>query len=468
MIFKWTFMKNEPSTINTSRVATRWHLTIAFVLAIQFSAMAQETLTLSQAINNAIANKKNIQAGRADQTIRKLQTEALYRKYGPQVSAAYTYLYNPILQTSILPIGVFNQSYPADATKSIQFGTKWSQTAGLTLNQPLVDMSITRQINEAKLEERITAASQAQTEYDLAYTVAQVYIDINLQETKIRSAIADTSRTWISYQLLQNKFDQKRLLKSDLNKARINHNNAIQQYRNAISQQIEDKVYLLFLTGRNDIEHPDITIDTAFFKNERLVSFNVEPNVSSIPEIQQLELKGDLTAIQTKTEKAKYLPAASIKGFIGANQYTNSFDPFAANSWFGQSYIGIDLKYPLLSGEDKHRKLQQLQLQSTQYYQQKDDKAAQYLKDGLIAKIRMEQLLSELKVQEENRALSIESIGIFQARVSEGQESSANLNLEEADLQKLDAGYQSNRMQYWLYYLDYLKATGKLEILWKK
>ena len=80
----------------------------------------------------------------------------------------------------------------------------------------------------------------------------------------------------------------------------------------------------------------------------------------------------------------------------------------------------------------------------------------------------MEQVLSELKVQEENIALSIESIGIFQARVSEGQESSSNLNMEEADLQKLDANYQSNRRQYWLYFLDYLKASGKLEILWKQ
>jgi outer membrane protein len=461
-------MNNERSLIDLLRVNTRWFIAIAVAISIQCPAKAQETLTLSQAINNAIANRKNIQAGKSDQIIRKLQTGALYRKYWPQVNVEYTYLYNPILQTSILPIGVFNPSYPADATKSIQFGTKWSQTAGLTLNQPLIDVSINRQINEAKLQERITAASQAQTEYELAYAVAQVYFDINLQETKIRSAIADTSRTWISYQLLQNKFEQKRLLKSELNKARINHNNATQQYRKALSQWIEDKVYLLFLIGRNDIEHPDIIIDTAFFKNEQLTSMKLEPGVSNIPELQQLQLKGDLIDVQTKTEKAKHLPTVSAKGFIGANQYTNNFDPFAANTWFGVSYIGIDLKYPLLFGEDKRKRLQQLQLQSTQYYEQKDDKAAQYFKDGLIAKIRMEQVLSELKVQEENITLSVESISIFQARVSEGQESSANLNIEEADLQKLNADYQSNRRQYWLYFLDYLKASGKLEILWKQ
>ena len=461
-------MNSEHSFIDIFRVNTRWLYAIVVALAIQCPARAQRTLTLSQAISDAVANRKNIQAGKSDQTIRKLQTDALYRKYWPQVNAEYTYLYNPILQTSILPIGLFNPSYPTDATKSIQFGTKWSQTAGLTLNQPLIDVSINRQINEANLQERITAASQAQTEYELAYTVAQVYIDINLQETKIRSAIADTNRTGVSYQLLQNKFEQKRLLKSELNKARINHNNAIQQYRNALSQSIEDKVYLLFLIGRNDIDHTDINTDTTFFKNEQLTGMNLEPNVSNIPELQQLQLKGDLIDVQTKTEKAKYLPTVGVKGFLGANQYTNNFDPFAANTWFGQSYVGIDLKYPLLFGEDKHRRLQQLQLQSTQYYEQKDDKAAQYFKDGLIAKLRMERVLSELKVQEENILLSDETISIFQARVSEGQESSSNLNIEEADLQKLNANYQSNRRQYWLYFLDYLKASGKLEILWKQ
>jgi len=210
-------MDNESSFKKILRVIVCWCICIALVLAIPDSAHAQTTLTLSQAINNAFLNKKNIKAGKSDQIIRKLQTDALYRKYWPQISAEYLYQYNPILQTYILPIGVFNPSYPAGATESIQFGTKWSQTAGLTLNEPLIDVSVKRAINEAKLQERIAAASQAQTEYDLAYSVAQLYIDIDLQETKIRSAMADTNRTWISFQLLQNKFDQKRLLKSDLN-----------------------------------------------------------------------------------------------------------------------------------------------------------------------------------------------------------------------------------------------------------
>jgi outer membrane protein TolC len=459
-------MNKVPSFMFTFRLKFCW--VFAVVVAASVTASGQRTLTLSQAINNAFSNRKNIQAGKSDLIIRQLQTEALYRKYWPQVNAEYTYLYNPILQTSILPIGVFNPAYPADATKSIQFGTNWSQAAGVTVSQPLLDMSIHRQISESKLQERITAATQAQTEYELAYTVAQVYFDIYLQQSKIQSTIADTNRTWQSWQLLQNEFEQQRLLKSALNKGKINHNNAVQLFRNAVSKMIEDKVYLLFLIGQNDIEYSDVVVDTSFLRSSRFDINNIQPKVSSIPELQALELKGEMALLQTNTEKAKFLPTVSMKGYLGANQFTNNFDPIAANSWFGLSYVGLNVKYPLLFGEDKHRKVQQYKVQATQYAQQKDDKAAQYYKDAITAKIKVELALTELKTQQDNLSLGVESIAILQLRVAEGQESASTLNIEEADLQKLNADYESSKMQYWLSILNYLKASGTLEVLWKQ
>ena len=399
--------------------------------------------------------------------IQKLQTEKLYRKYWPQVSAEYNYLYNPILQTSILPIGIFNPSYPPDATKNIKFGTKWSQTAGLTVIQPLIDPSISRKINEAKLQQQITAASQSQSEYELAYTVAQTYMDISLQEAKIKSAIADTNRTLINYTLLKDKFDEQRLLKSDLNTAIINHNNAVQKLRSAVAELIKDKVYLLFLTGESDVQNPDVQIDTGYFNLSKLADTSSLPAFDSLPELQQLDLQSQLKTIQRYSEKAKYLPTLSIKGFLGANQYANSLDPVAANSWFGLSYIGIDVKLPLLFGEDKKRELQILQIEANQYKLQKEDKAAEYKNEATNAAINMGVLMSQLKTQEENVTLSKETISIIRDRVKEGQESASTLNLDETNLQQLEAEYDASQQQLWLYWLDYQKASGQLRLLWK-
>jgi len=369
---------------------------IFLLFILSFQTIAQPVLTLKQAIKSAFANRKNIEAGRQDVTIRKLQTEALLKKYWPQVSIEYNYQYNPILQTSILPIGIFNPAYPIDETKSIQFGTKWSQAAGLTLNQPLLDATIASQKNEAGLQEKISAASQAQSEYALSYDVAQAYADIWLQQTEVKTAAADTSRTWISYQLQEDKFKAKRLLKSDLNKAIINHNNSVQKLKDAVSQLVENKVYLLYLIGYSDIADADVLIDTGFTVNNDMISQTLQPGTDSIPELQQLLLEQKLSALQVQSEKSKYMPAVSIKGFLGANQYTNQFNPIEANTWFGYSYVGLDVKLPLLLGEDKQNKIQQLKLQASQFYEEREDKSALYSKDAITARIKANRVTTPL------------------------------------------------------------------------
>ncbi len=461
--------KKKNLTPNKSKIKKTIPIIVTLMIGLLFiNANAQNKLTLSQAINTGLANKKNITASKLDKTISKLQTQALNRKYWPQVSAEYNYLYNPILQTSILPLGLFNPTnYAPNATKSVQFGTKWTQSAGLTLNQPLLDLTIKRNIGEAKLKEQLAILSQELSEYELAYSIAQTYIDIGLQDSKIKAAIADTNRTYVSYTLLKNKFEEKRLLKSDLNKSKVNHNNAVQQLSDETAQLVEDKLYLLFLMGEQNIEKSDFEIDTNFVLNSTFTKFEDLPLYNQLPDIQKFEFQSKLTTLQAGSEKAKHLPTISFKGFIGANQFSNTFTPAAANSWFGLSYVGLDAKFPLLFGENTSNKIQQLKLQSKQYYLQKEDKILQYTKEALTAKLRIDNIKKQLKTQQENILLNSESISIYQARVLEGQESASTLNLEEASLQILEANYETNKKQLWVYWINYLKNSGQLSILWR-
>lgn len=438
-------------------------LTSALLIWIAGSVQAQSLLTLKEAIRQGIENRKNVQSGKMDIKLRKLQTEALIRKYWPQVSFEYLNQYNPILATSILPIGIFNPSYPIDATKAVQFGTKWSQNAGLSLIQPLLDLTIGRQINEYQLQERISKGTEAQVEYQLAYDIAQAYNNIMIQESQIAISIADSNRTWISYQLQKNKFESHRLLKSDFNAALINHHNAVQKWKDALSLMIENKVFILYLIGQKNIQNVDFKLDTGLVVlpiQELILQFD------SIPEIQSLSLEERLPSLQIKSERAKFLPNISLKGFLGANQYTNSFNPFQSGTWFGNSYLGLDIKIPFLNGDDKPRIIQQYHIQENQFKIQKEDKLEAYRKDAITARIRMERIMDQLKNQEENIKLSIENIQIFQDRVKEGQETASNLNTLESSLQDLEANLELAKKQYWAYQLDFLKASGKLFLLW--
>lgn len=439
----------------------------AMLILLISNAHAQHTIQLSTAINDGLANNKKITAGAIDLTILQLQTEALYRKYWPEVSAGYTYTYNPILQTSILPIGIFNSSYPIDATINAQFGTRWSQTAGITVTQPLMNFGIKQTIREASLQERIATLSQEQTEYNLAFTIAQTYIDIYLGEAKLQSLIADTVRTYISYRLLNDQFEEDRLLKPALNTSKVNHNNTLQSLSDGVAQLIDTKVYLLYLMGANDSEQWNFDVDTTFSIEQSITGMLAPVDFDQSPDLQQLTLQSQLSMLQENSEKRKHLPTINLKGYLGANHYSNVFNPVAANSWYGLSYVGLEVKVPLLFGENSTNTLQQLQLRSAQFSLQKEAKTQQYANEAFTAKLNIDNLRSQLKTQEENISLSEESIAIFQSRVLEGQESGTNLNLEEIKLQLLKSEFETNKKQVWIYWLNYLNATGQLGILWK-
>ena len=430
-------------------------------------ASAQTTLTLSEAINTAFSNRKNIQAGKMDITIQQLKTKALYKKYGPQVSVEYNYNYNPILQSSIIPVGIFNPTLPSDATERIQFGTRWSQTAGITATQPLYDATIRKQINENRLLEKISKASQGQTEYELAYEVSKAYTNIWLQQQQINAAIIDTSRTRISYQLQIDNYQAGRLLKSDLNIANINHNNTKQQLTDATIQWVENKIYLMYLTGMLDSEVNDFKIDTTFFNNPILLLDDTKIVLDSIPIFQQLNLQKQLSLLQVETERSKYMPIVNLKGFLGANQFSNEFNPFKANSWFGFSYIGLNVNVPILLAEDRKNVSQQLQLQSQQYTLQQDEKSAQFKQESVTAKLEMSKLNLQLETQENNIALYKETLSILQDRFNEQQITASELNRQEFELQKLLADYQNTNANQWQYKLAYLNATGRLSTLWQ-
>jgi len=441
-------------------------LIIAFALVVA-NVAAQSTTTLSQAINSAFSNRKNIQAGKIDIAIQQLKTKALYKKYSPQISVEYNYNYNPILQSSIIPIGKFNPSLPTDATERVQFGTTWAQSAGITATQPLFDASIKKQINENRLQEKISIASQAQTEYELAYEVAKSYINIYLQQQQISGAIIDTARTWLSYQLQLDNYTAGRLLKSELNTAGINHNNTKQQLADATIQLVENKIYLMYLTGTLDSEANDFSIDTSFFNDNNLLMADTKIALDSIPILRKLDLQKQLSLSQQQTEKAKYVPIASLKGFLGANQFSNEFNPIKPNSWFGYSYIGLNVKIPVLLGEDKKSNIKQLQLQSEQYGIQLDEKSAQFNQESLTAKLELTRIKLQLKTQEDNMMLYKETLKILQDRLKEQQLTANELNRQENELQKLLADYQNTKVKGWLFGLSYLNATGQLTKLWQ-
>ncbi len=82
---------------------------------------------------------------------------------------------------------------------------------------------------------------------------------------------------------------------------------------------------------------------------------------------------------------------------MGANQFTSTFNPAQANSWFGHSNISLVVKLPILIGEDRNRMHQQFKMQEIQLGMQVIDKQEQFAQETAIANLKISNLETQAK-----------------------------------------------------------------------
>lgn len=436
---------------------------ILFTAVIMGSAATQllqaQQLNADSCIAAAQRNKNSLKAVKQDQVIATLKTKEINAKYWPQLSLAYEYRYNPIIQTSILPIGQFSAT-PTDEKRAIQFGTAWQQSAGATLYQPLIDATIRSLAAESKLNERLKSTETAAANRALKYEALTTFAAICQKQRQITSAVIDTERTLKTVTLATVKYTEGKILRTELNKAQQNHNNAISAYRQSVTDYIKQIIYLSYLTGL-----PLQQLLTAAFDEQSLARFTMieksaTVNYAGLPELEQLTLKQELNRKQRITENRKGLPTLGIQGFLGANQYSSLFNPILANSWFGNSYVGVTLKWPILNGASRINHLRQLDAEQLANGYQLDDARRKTDADLQSILEDLKYLESAVQTLQSNIALMKDNIVIFQQRFSQGQATAYDLNNEELALQKEEAQLYASLMTMTQKNIESMKTAG--------
>lgn len=426
-----------------------------------FGLHAQATVRLDSCVSMAIKNRASIKALSQDQLVAALKTADLKAKYWPQVSLNYDYRYNPIIQTSIVPIGQFYQT-PTDEIRALRFGTTWQQNAGATVYQPLWDASIASQVAESKIQDRLKQLDRENAENELRYEVVKTYANIWLNQTRVTDSVLDTLRSYQSVQLMTARLEEGKLLRTEYNKARVNHNHALENYQLAATELIKQIVYLGYLTTmpveqllRANYQSESLEL---LIKNTSAIDLKLE----KISAINQLQGQNELVEQQLISERKKNAPTVGVDGFLGTNQFSNTFNPVAKNSWYTASYIGLAVKWNLLSGENKANHLKQLNIQATSLRLQAEEQEQLLRKDLLeldeIIRTQQQQLIAI----RENIVLLRESLQIYQDRSSAGKIEFNDLNAMEIDLQKEIVKEQDTRIQFIQNQLKRLFTSGNL------
>ncbi|MEZ4829004.1 MAG: TolC family protein [Bacteroidia bacterium] len=433
-----------------------------FILPILFSVNTfAQPLSLKDCIDAALSNKADIQAVRTETLIAALQSRELTAKYLPQVSLAYEYRFNPIIPSQIIPVGEFSP-IPTDETRAIQFGTVWQQNAGISVYQPLIDASVKTRIEESRINERIKNADLDIAAEELMYEVVRTYAAIYLQQILVENAIVDTTRTFRTWQLVNARYEEGKVLKTELNNARLNHHNTLSRLHQVNSEKVKEQIYLSFLTGLPLSGVLSSVYDFSPLENADLLSETQTSISESLPSLKQLNYRAELAQYQMKAEKKKYIPTVGIQGFLGANQFSDRFSPFQRDTWFGNSYIGLSVKIPVLISENTPNRVSQLATQAEGLRYQIQEQKNQENENILQLSEDIRYLYTQIKFSEENVSLLKENIQLLQERLQEGQITAYDLNSQELDLQRETGNLNQQKAERLNKTIEKAKSAGIL------
>ena len=435
---------------------------ITFILILSlYEGLYGQEIKLITCIDSALANRGNIQALRTDTEIAKLQTSSAYQKYLPDLSLSYNYRYNPLIPTQIIPVGQFSQT-PTDEKRPIKFGTNWQQNSGLNLYQPIIDFSIRSLVSESRINEKLKNIDVAAAERDLKLEVIKSFTNIWLREEQLRSAELDTLRTSKTKELFIAKSKEGRVLKTEVNKAVLNHNNALSDYVALSLSLTREKIYMSFLTGISLVTLLDGKFDFSPFSADALKVSNSEPVLDSIPSVVGLRLRAQLLEKQQKSEKMKRTPTIGFEGFIGANQYTDNFNPLLSGSWYGSSYVGLSLRFQILSGSNPKNRVYQLKLGVKGMKSRLDDEINSVSNKRLLLIEEIRQIKYQEGLSKQDLALYEENLSLNRDRFDKGLINAYDLLRDEIDFQKEQSKFNEKRAELVFRQIELINNSGAL------
>lgn len=436
---------------------------LIIISLISQSALAQ--VTLKECVENGLANKATIKSANTEVALANLKSIEAKGKYLPQISLAYEYRYNPIIATQVVPVGQFNP-VPTDETRGIRFGTNWQQNAGVTVYQPIIDLTLKNRIKESKLNESLSNTDLKKAEEDLQFEIVKTYSNALNYAYQVDEAIADTLRSFESLSIVAARYKEGKVLKTELNNSLVNHNSNLRNFKIATASLIKEKIFLHYLTGISLERLLDEKL--AEIPGNILNTNEATLQIESTVDFQRLLLEENLINQQIKTDRKKYSPTIGLQGFLGANQFSQDFAPFLTNSWFGNSYVGLSVKLPVFAADQSFNSDKQLKTQLVILNTRKDELKAEKNKDLLQLNTDIKRLTEEISFIEDNVTLLKENVTLYRERVLNGQFAATELNVQEAELQKVLAQLKQVKEQLNTSFMERLYITGTLGAELKK
>lgn len=428
-------------------------------LSLTEITLAQERLTLKQALNYAIENNTAAKKALLDIDKGQYKTQEVRAQALPQLTGNAGLTYNAIIGQLVADIG--------GQTQSFKMGQAWNSVAGVQLSQQIFNQQVFTGLQAAKSSETYYRLNAQLTQEQVIEQVANNYYQVLVNRQQLNVIDTNIKNVKVFEKIISNQYKNGLAKKIDVDRMNVNLTNLTTQRAEVENAIIMLENQLKFAMG--------MPINTPIsLPASELSEVNQYPvladtvNLASKTEINILNAQKTLLNLQRKAYAAEYYPSLSLNANYNYNTQSNSFDFLKTNRQaigYDASAIGLTLRVPIFNGFLTRSKIRQAEVDIKQhdldFYQATNSLNMAYEN----AKIQLRNNLNTIKAQNKNALLAKEIYQSTQNNYNNGLATLTDLLDTETSLTQAQNSYTQALLNYKIAEIQLIKSQGNIKSL---
>ena len=429
------------------------------VLAASISASAQQTLSLKDALNYAIANNVAMRKAKLDIEKGRYKVEEVRSQALPQLTGTSGLTYNPIIGQQVVDFG--------GQLQTLKFGQKWNSTAGVQLSQQIFNQQVFTGLQAARSSEEYYDLAAQLTEEQLIEMVANNYYMVLVTRQQLNVIDTNIKNVKIVEKIISNQFNNGLARKIDVDRITVNLTNLStqrEQTLNSITQMENQLKYAMGMPVTTPVTLPA----TELTEVSQLPIFADSVNLSNRTEIKILDNQDKLLSLQRKAYVAEYYPTLALSGNYTYSSQSGGFDFLSSNSaaiGYGSSAVGVTLRVPIFNGFLTRSKVRQADVDIKKAKEDRRNSTNSLNLAYENAKIQLRNNLNTINAQRKNAQLAQEIYKSTQNNYNNGLASLTDLLDTENSLTAAQNSYTQALLNYKVAEIQLIKSNGNIKSL---
>lgn len=429
---------------------------------------AQQTITLQDALLYALENSEVMKQARLDiESGQQKVTESLSSAL-PQINAASSVTGNPIVQSFVLP-AEFMGGAPGDFM-AIRAGQNWSAMTQVTLSQQLYNQQVFSGLKAAKGSTQYYELAAQLSEENVLQQVATNYYQLVVTRQKMGVLDANIDRVTELEKIIASQVENGLVTRIDLNRVKVNKTNLEAQkleLENAVIQMENLLKYYMGMPIDEQITIPETAIEE-LEKYANAVIAGEKLNVENLLSYRLMNKQAELLSLQTKVQKAAYVPSLYLSGHYTYNTQSNKFNLYSKDALsYDMAAVSLNLSIPIFDGFARRSKVKASEIQLEQLRQEMTKTTNALTMSFNNAKLQISNSLRTIEVQQANKELAKEVYDLTNSNYQLGLSSLTDLINAETELRTAENSYNEALLQYKVAEIELIKAKGEIGSLLK-